>query len=376
VRIVVLGGAGEVGKAVTADLAACPEVETLLVADADGARAEELARSLGGGRVSAVTLDVEDAKRALPALRGADVLMSCTSFRLFDRVLELATAAGVSYADLLSEPSPAQRRAVAAAGITAVSGLGATPGLSNVLVRHAADELGPPVEAHVSWASLRSIAPSPGLLDTILWELADDCPTRQVFVDGRYERAGFMEGSRLVEFAPPVGRRRVYYVPHTEVRTLPRHFPSLRLAAVRGTWREELMDDVRVLNKYGLLDEPAREATRERIWERFGGVRDSAPWLLFVNVEVVVGEADSAVRRVYRVSHPDTWGHEGTGRMTGVCAAVGAQLLGRHGRCGAGFVDPETYYDPAEFLAELARRGSVSVTWEDAPAGGGPLERD
>ena len=46
--------------------------------------------------------------------------------------------------------------------------------------------------------------------------------------------------------------------------------------------------------------------------------------------------------------------------MTGVCAAVGAQLLARHGRTEAGFVDPEAYYDPDEFLAELAVREASS----------------
>jgi saccharopine dehydrogenase-like NADP-dependent oxidoreductase len=208
--------------------------------------------------------------------------------------------------------------------------------------------------------SFRTIAPSPGLLDTILWELSDGCETRQVFVNGRFERAGFMEGSRVVEFAEPLGRQRVYYVPHTEVTTLPAHFPSLRFCAVRGTWRPELMDDVRVLNKYGLLDPESIEATKERIWARFGGQRDDSPWRLFVNVEVIAG----GTRRTYRASHPD-WGQEGTGKMTGICAAVGAQLLARHGSRGGGFIDPEAYFDPREFLGELSKRGTIAVTWED-----------
>jgi saccharopine dehydrogenase (NAD+, L-lysine-forming) len=366
VKVAVLGGAGEMGAAVTADLAVCEEVEEVLLVDRDLHKVKTLASSLGSSRVAASAVDVRDPGPALEALEGVDVLMNCTSFTLFDRVIDLAIAAGVDYADLISEPSEAQRRAVEGAGITAVSGLGATPGLSNVLVRHAADELGELQEVHISWVSFRTIAPSPGLLDTILWELSEDCPTRFVYADGRLERAGFMEGERLVEFAPPVGRQRVYYVPHTEVRTLPRHFPSLRFCAVRGTWRPELMDDVRVLNKYGLLEGDALEATKTRIWERFGGVRDEEPWLLFVNVEVIGG--DPRTRRVYDVSHPDTWGQEGTGRMTGTCAAVGAQLLGRHGRTQPGFVDPEEYYDPEEFLAELERRNTVTVTWRDEHA--------
>ena len=373
-RIVVIGGAGAMGSALSADLAACEEVSELVVADADGARAERLVRATGSPRASALALDVDDREAALRALEGADVLVNCTSFTLFDRVIALALEAGVNYADLISEPTVEQRRAAERAGITAVSGLGASPGLTNVLVRHASAWLHELEEVHVSWASFRTIAPSPGLLDTILWELSDACPTRQVYVNGRFERAGFMEGSRLVEFAPPLGRQRVYYVPHPETVTLPRSFPSLRFCAVRGTWRPKLMEDVRVLNEYGLLDPDAIETTKERIWARFGGRGDEEPWRLFVNVEVV-GRRDGALwRRVYDASHPD-WGQEGTGKMTGICAAVGAQLLARHGGTRPGFVDPEEEFDPEEFLRELAGRGTIAVTWRDEPLGGVPLER-
>lgn len=336
------------------------------MADVDGAKAQALAAELGGP-ARAIALDVRDRASAIDALDGADVLMNCTSFTLFDFVIEVAAAARVQYADLLSEPTEAQRRLVREAGITAISGLGATPGLSNILVRDAAGELDELKEVHVSWVSLRTIAPAPGLLDTILWELSDDCPTRLYYQNGRHLRAGFMEGSKVVGFAPPVGPQRVYYVPHTEVTTLPRHFPSLELCAVRGTWRPELMEDIRVLNKYGLLDGPALEQTKARIWERFGGQRDAAPWTLFVNVEVVGTRGGDVVSRVYDVSHPLDWGQEGTGRMTGVCAAVGAQLLARHGQTVPGFVDPEGYYDAREYLAELARRGSVEVAVSERP---------
>ena len=363
-RIVVLGGAGEMGGAVSADLAACPEVTELVVADVDSGKAESLVAGLEKATARAVGLDAADRGAALDVLEGADVLVNCTSFTLFDSVIELAVAAEVDYVDLISEPNDAQRRAVADAGITAISGLGASPGLTNVLVRHAADWLDDLEEAHLSWASFRTIAPSQGLLDTILWELSDDCPTRRYFSNGRYVRAGFMEGSRLVDFAAPLGRQRVYYVPHPEVATLPRNFPSLRFCAVRGTWRPELMEHVRVLNEYGLLDAEAIEATKSRIWARKGGLRDDNPWRLFVNVEVVGTRGGVAWRRVYDASHPD-WGQEGTGKMTGICAAVGVQLLGRHGRKQPGFVDPEQYYDPEEFLAELAGRNAVQVTWKD-----------
>ena len=375
VKIVVVGGAGEVGKEVTRELARSDEVGELVVADLHQQRAHQLVESLAAPHVSAVGLDVRDGEAALEVLAGADVLMNCTSFVLYDHVIELARRARVDYADLISEPTPAQRTRVEQAGVTAISGLGATPGLSNVLVRHASEELDLLEEVHISWVSLRTIAPTPGALATLLWELSDECPTRQYFQSGRYERAAALEGSRLVRFAEPVSTQRVYYVPHTEVKTLPRHFPGLRYCAVRGTWRPELMEDARVLNKYGLLSGTALESTKARIWEHFGGQRDHAAWALFVNVELIGSQDGHTVRRVYDASHPLDWGQDGMARMTGICAAVGAQLLARHGRGEAGFVDPEIYFDPHEFLDELGRRGGVALDWSDSQVNGAVLER-
>ena len=83
--------------------------------------------------------------------------------------------------------------------------------------------------------------------------------------------------------------------------------------------------------------------------------------MLYVNVEIGGTRDGALVTRTYKVSHPLRWGEQGVARMTGIPAAVGAQLLARHGRTATGFVDPEEYYDPLEFLAELECRHAVVI---------------
>ena len=51
--------------------------------------------------------------------------------------------------------------------------------------------------------------------------------------------------------------------------------------------------------------------------------------------------------------------------MTGITAAVGAHLLARNGRTSVGFVDPEEYYEPADFLAHLERRGGIDIECDE-----------
>lgn len=369
-KIVVLGGSGEVGRAVTADLAGCRDIDEIIVADISSDAAAFVAL-LDDDRVNAAIVDLNDTRAVLRTLEGADVLMNCTSFTVFDRVLELAIEARVDYADLMSFPSTCQRKAVEGAGITAISGLGSSPGLSNVLVRHSAEEFDEIEEVHISGVSWRAIARSQGLLDTVLWELAAENPKRRYFQNGRLRQAGFMEGSRTVEFAPPVGRHLVYLVPHPEPVTLPRHFPTLKFCAVRVGWQRELMEDIRVLNKYGLLQrevlagagegQSAFDATYSQIWRTFGGCSFEGICLLFTHVEVIGQRNGTTYQRVYDLTHPLDWGEAATGRQTGICASVGAQLLARHGRTTVGFVDPEVYYDPHEFIAELKARGTLSL---------------
>jgi saccharopine dehydrogenase-like NADP-dependent oxidoreductase len=86
---------------------------------------------------------------------------------------------------------------------------------------------------------------------------------------------------------------------------------------------------------------------------------------LYVNVEVSGARDGDLVRRTYNVSHPPAWGEQGMGRMTGIPAAVAAHLLARDGRTAIGFVDPEEYYEPGDFLAQLRRRGSIDIECEE-----------
>ncbi|HEU5427201.1 MAG TPA: hypothetical protein VFU74_10020 [Actinocrinis sp.] len=289
----------------------------------------------------------------------------------------------MNYADLISELSARQRADAADAGISAVSGLGISPGVTQVLARHAVDEFDQVDEIHVSGVSWRTIAPSRGGLETVLWELADQTPTRQYFQNGRFRGAAYLEGSRWVDFLEPVGRHRVYYVPHPETTSLVRSFPQLKFCATRVSWRDEIMEDVRVLNKYGLLDDAEvagadgltiREAVRDRIWETMGGERDDRGWALMCTVEVIGLREGRSVVRTYQTGHPE-WGHDTTGRVTGVSAAVGAELLAVQPPKQTGWIDPELAFEPASFLAALDERGCIPIVQSEALLDGQALQR-
>jgi saccharopine dehydrogenase-like NADP-dependent oxidoreductase len=380
VRIFTLGGAGVVGSECVRALLAHDDVSAVTIGDLDATKAHALADGLGDPRVAVAEVDVADTGATAALVTGHDVLLSTLFWSSFGDALAVACRAGVDYADVLSHPTAAHRRMARDAGITAVSGLGASPGIGNG--RKACDAFEEPLELEISCTSFRPVAPSKGLLDTLMAILSPELPERGYHLLGRFVPTRPLEGAKIVDFGPPVGELMVYYINHTETFTFPVHFPSLRYVAVRGTYRPKLMEDFGVLGAYGLLDDVAqatpaglvqvRDVVRDRIWTTWGGRSDDDANHLYLHVRASGASAGRAGTATWLATHPIDWRERSIGRMTGVGAAVGTVLLARQGGGALGIVDPERFYDPDEFLTELTGRHGVAVQgrvdWDETPA--------
>lgn len=372
-RAIVLGAGGAVGREVSAGLAASGAFESLVLADLDLRAARDLAATLGG-TARPQRLDARDGARLTGALRKADLFVNCTTYHLGVEMLRAAISARVDYIDLgglyntpkqLDLDGRARR-----AGIRAVIGCGATPGLTNVLARRAASRLDRVEKVDISFASHRDPAPSPGLLDTLLDEFRPGV-ARFTWRDGRLEPVRPFDGAQRVRFAPPIGTQEVYYVPHSETYTLPRFLGhDLRHVAVRGTWRPADMRALATLARFGLTsDRPIRvDGVRVRPLEVLRTLLladppqdPDAPCAFHLNVEVVGSRDGERVAIEQRTRHPDDWGAAATGRMTAVPVAAAALALARGEVEPRGVMPPEAAFDPERFVAAV-RRAGVRVT--------------
>jgi len=369
-RIFALGGAGNMGSEACRALLSYSEIDEVVIGDVDLDSANRLAKELSDDRVKVVKADVTNGNETAEKVKGYDLLLNCTFFDFFPHVINVAMKAEIDYADLISEPTEEHRKKVKETGITAVSGLGASPGLTNVLAKDAAATLDKTDRIEISFAALRTVAPSYGLLGTVFWELSPGC-SRQYYLLGKFVESKPFEGSKIVQFGEPVGEQVVYYVPHTETVSLPKHIPEVKFVAVRGTWRPRIMQDVMVLNRYGLLDDVhidhrgakvnVYDLVMERVWRKYGGALDDDLWALFLNVEVTGTRGNEPVRRIYNVTHPVQWKDKSMAKLTGINAAIGSVLLVRSGRRPAGILDPEEVYNPTEYLAELEKHREVGL---------------
>src|ERR1043166_1242395 len=374
-RVIVLGGCGEMGSEATRDLARTSEFEEIVVADLNLEKARALCEELGGGRVRAVRVDASDEQALSEQLKGFDVVANCTTYHFGMAATRAAIRAGVNYLDLgglFNTPKQLELDAEArAAGVTVCLGCGATPGVTNLLARRAADQLDEGGEGHVAFASFRPVAPSPGLLDTVLDEFSSGS-RRFFWREGEFVEVAAFSGARRVRFAEPVGEAEVFYVPHSETHALPRFLgKGVRLVDVRGTWRPEIMTALRVFAEFQLTGDrtvsvAGREINskaflREHILRHASEVGGAGEWAFLLNVEVK-GRRDGAARRfVYTTSHParDAWGTTATARVTGIPASIGAQKLAPREAARAGVMSPDACFDPLSFFEELSRRGVV-----------------
>lgn len=191
-KAVVLGGCGAMGSEATRDLATTSDFDEITIADLNVAQAQTLADELNAnsdrGRVRAAPVDASDEDALVTIIRGQDVVVNTMTYHFGLQATHVAIRAGVNYLDLGGLHNTPKQLALdneaRAAGITIVLGCGATPGVTNVLARRGANELDTVDAIHIAFASHRSIAPSAGLLDTVIDEFSPEA-SRFYYEDGQ-----------------------------------------------------------------------------------------------------------------------------------------------------------------------------------------------
>ena len=371
-QALVLGGCGTMGKEVTRDLAQTSDFDRIVVADKDGARAQAFVDELGDRRLVPAAVDVTRGADVEALLRQCTVVANCTTYHFGLDLVRLAIACAKPYVDLGGlfntprqlELSPQAERA----GVPIVLGCGATPGVTNLMAQSAARSMDTVERVEVAFGSLRPLAASPGLLDTILEEFS---PTTKRFFyeDGQFISVPPFDGARRIDFLPPVGTLETYYVPHSETHTIPRFLSKKPThVSVRGSWHPEIMAAMRLFLAYGLTSEQPiavdganispREFLRAHLLARKEPI-GKGQVAFFLRVDVTGRTDGAAATSTYRSSHPTHWGAAGTARMTGIPASIALQALARGDVTGTGVMGPEAAFEPEAFFTELKQRGIV-----------------
>jgi lysine 6-dehydrogenase len=367
-KYVVIGGAGAMGRIAVRDLVRFAEPDDQIgIADFDLGKASVLASQFNGPRVTALPIDVRDIQATAKALSGAFAIINCIQHHLNLEVMQAAIQARTHYLDLgglfhmtLKQlPLDPEFRRI---GKLAVLGIGAAPGITNVLARMGADQLDTVREIHCRVASVdkTKYRNAPALpisysLQTILEEFSIE---PAVFTKGKLKFVPPMSGMEPIRFPPPVGLQRPMYTIHSELATLPKSFPGVQEVSFKIAFDPVFLDRVKFLRDLGFASqEPIsvsgakvkpievvnKVAMSQKPAEQIGPLRH------YEIIRVIVkGKSRTITLDCHCKDIPDV--------NTGAPPAVVARMIAAGEIIGFGVHPPENIVPPGLFFDHLKRR--------------------
>ncbi len=374
-HIIVLGGAGAMGRITVRTLTEYDDVDQITLADYNEARAQEVASTLNSSKICVQQIDVNNEARLDALLHGADVALSAVEYVYNVPILKACIRNKVHYADLgglfhMSRTLLAMNDEVEAAGITAILGMGGTPGITNLLARMAVDKLDSVESIKVQLGcgdETPSTAPlvAPYSIRTVLDEFTKQ---PQVFEHGTWHAQQPLTGQEELVFPSPVGRATAIYSLHSECATFPVSFQDKGIAYVsfKIAFPNDFLTKLKFLVDLGFgSNEPisvqgVKVSPREvlaRLLE-MAPVEEVEPQDCDVLRIVATGKAQGQQLEITNqvVVHPYTrWGIGAGALDTGTPLAIAGRMLARGEITQRGAFGPEICVPTDIFFREAAR---------------------
>lgn len=362
-RIIAIGGAGDMGRVACETAVGDSAIDAVVVADLDANRAKSLADRLGP-KASWLELDLNDAAALSAAVADADIVLNTAGpfFRYGRPVLEAAIRANSHYLDICDDWEPTLEmfelsKDATAAGITAIIGMGASPGLSNLLAAEAHRHLDTVHTLYTVWRGGSGVPKAPANPADVTVSAAMDhwihniAASIQVWQNGAFEEADALE--EVVIDYPGIGSSTVWTCGHPEPVTLPLTFPEIRTSLNLMFARPGMIEAARrVRDRVRAGELSVTEGSREFILapNRRGPEAGAVPDYpgLF---GYAAGTKDGASARAAVSTHLMPEGE--MGEATCIPLALAAGMLARGEITKTGVMAPESCIDPETLLGRL-----------------------
>ena len=389
-KVIVLGGCGAVGSVAVKTLATQEIFTQVVIGDWNIAKAEALAKDLGP-KVSAVKVNAEDSKSIKTAVKGCDIVLNCVGpfYKTVKTILTAVIELGINYIDvcddvdvtidILNMDSQAKK-----AGISAVIGMGNSPGISNLLGKFAAENLLDETDAiDIFHAHGGEAIEGEGVIGHRFHCMTIDVP---MFLDGKLTYVKYFgpDGIALRQnfVFPVLGEVPLYPYPHPEQVTMPRYIKTKQVTNKGSVIPNEYYNMTRDLCGLGLaskepLDVKGVKVTpydfamayiikqRERILKEtnFGKQRGC--------LSIVVKGKKGGKYREYRFHLASR--SEALGEGTGIPAAIGVILMQQGKITTKGVQPPEGCINPTDLLALVPQVMKLDSKKEGGESFGGVI---
>jgi saccharopine dehydrogenase (NAD+, L-lysine-forming) len=373
-RIFVLGGAGKMGCIAVQALANDDRVEEVVIADINLEQAKIVADYLHSPKIKITGVDIHDEDNFIKSLESADTCLNATTYYTNLLVMEACLKAGVNYTDMgglfhTTRKQLEYHDRFAAAGVSAVLGMGSAPGVPNIQARYAADRLDT-IESIKIFDGIKPPPPDdvtfPYAVPTIVDELTVE---PMVFENGEFVAKPPLSGFEDYWFAPPMGLLPMHLSLHSEVATLPITFKDKGVKECFfkiNYWgmSQKAVEKISVLGEFGFDSNDPVEVQgtpvvpREMMVSMLSGYVPSITDLLAPPKTKPPDWVKEIVTEIHGTKNGETVTYRlGTltckGALpTGVAPAIAAIWLAE-GRVASGVYPPEASIDPEPFFKEL-----------------------
>lgn len=262
-KIVVLGGYGEMGTVVSSDLSGTFMGDTV-IAGRDIKKAKALAASFKDKRVTGAYADVSDRQSMNDVLEGADAVINATNYYMNIEVMRSALKNSVHYLDLgglyhMTLKQLKLHKEFRKKNVLALLGCGATPGITNIMANHGSKMLDRIDSVHIQFGDKDYTDYNmPVVVPYSMYTVIDEFSKKPaVFTKGKMTFVEPISGAIDVDFPNPVGKVSCFYTLHSELASMPKKFAEkgIKECSFRGGFDKTFVSYVKFLIDTGFTSE-------------------------------------------------------------------------------------------------------------------------
>ena len=373
-RILAIGGSGSMARYAMRATQNFSAVDEIVIADINKEAANSFASTLNN-KVSAIQLDVTDSKALKNSMKGVDtVVNTCGPFFKFGTpILSTAISSGCNYVDICDDWEPtldmlSLDSAAKSAGISATIGLGASPGLTNLMALIAIRELDSVSKVFTGWdaggTSIDETAKKQSVNAAMMHAVEQITGKVKIYQDSTYKMVKPLK-SIDVNY-PGLTTFTGNIIGHPEALTFPHYFKDLKdsinlahgghadfliLKSIMGLVNLKLLSKVNAAYLFSLLE--GKQSTKQKhkdidyppvMYGFARGIKNNRPASVGVCIPSQTKnlDMDEQIKNI------------GMGEITGIPLACGIQMLAEGQINEVGVLAPEAgHIEPHGFITKV-----------------------
>ncbi len=367
-RVIVLGGCGIVGSQAVKALVSTNDFDEIVIGDINLEKANNYVSEIDDPRLSAVGIDLTVPKMVKDAVRDFDVVLNCSGpfYKLGPIILKAVIDSYIDYVDVCDDLDATQKilemdEDAKSAGVSALIGMGSSPGVANLLAKFCADHMLDKVDS-IDILHAHGGEPSEGAA-VVAHRIHSMISPIPMYLNGKHTTVDYFEESGValrqdVEFHQ-IGTYTCYPYPHPETITLPKYIRCKRVTNLGCVLPPEYYQLTQDVVKVGIIEEDPITVGAQQVIPRNFAIAYVIKERERILKETNFGEQRGCLKisiRGIEDGEPRQYNFQmssigqSMGEGTGIPAALGTILMHRGKISKKGVLPPEACVAPLDFL--------------------------